>query len=166
MKWLPRRNIWPRAALAVAIVAWLAWVVGGRQDPAPAAATSRQPPQSSTKESPAVLELENLGRAGEGKAIPDLFAPAPVAATAGEQEPPAPPAAPTAPPLPFTYLGRIIDGDRLVVFLARGDEHYTVAAGQTIEERYKVEQVTETAVTFTYLPMRTRQILPIPPHMP
>ena len=170
MKRLLRRDIWPRAALAVAALALLASVVGGRQEPepapvaAPVAATStRQPAQSSTTESTPDLDLEKLRRPGKEKTINDLFAPAPVAPPAGAQQAPAPPPAPTAPPLPFTYLGKIMDGGRVAVFLARGDQHYTVEAGQTIEKQYKVEQVTETAVTFTYLPMRTRQILPIPP---
>lgn len=171
MRWLLRRDIWPRAVLAVAALALLVSLVGGRQEPEPApavvpaaatvAATStRQPARGSTTESAADLDLEKLKRPGTDKTIGDLFAPPQAAATVAAQQPPA---APTAPPLPFTYLGKIIDGGRLAVFLARGDEHYIVEAGQTIEKRYKVEQVTETAVIFTYLPMRTRQTLTIPP---
>jgi hypothetical protein len=170
MKWLLRRDIWPRVVLAVAILAVLAYVAGRRQEPEPAPVAASAARTSagqrgpvSPAESVADLDLENLKRPRAAKAIGELFVPAPVAPTDEAQQPPPPPAAPATPPLPFTYAGKIIEGDRTVVFLARGDQEYTVEAGQTIEKLYRVEQVTETAVTFTYLPLRTRQTLSIQP---
>jgi hypothetical protein len=157
MKWPLTRGIWPRAALAAAAFALFASVVGSRQEPAPPA---QQPAQSPATNLPVDLDLEKLKRPATDKAIVDLFAPPPAAPTAGAQQPPP---APGAPPLPFTYLGKLVDGGRLRVFLARGDDHYIVEQGQTIEKLYTVERVTETAVTFIYLPMRTRQTLPILP---
>jgi hypothetical protein len=68
---------------------------------------------------------------------------------------------PTAPPLPFTYVGRMIDGDKTAIFLARGDESLSVVAGQTIAGEYRVDRVTETEVQFTYLPLKTKQSLPL-----
>ena len=44
----------------------------------------------------------------------------------------------------------------------RGADHYHVAPGQVIDRTYRVERVTETAVTFTYLPLGTRQVLAVP----
>jgi hypothetical protein len=165
MKWPLTLVTWPRAALAAAALAFalIASVVGGRQEPAPAtvpaaAPVARPPAQNPATGSGADLDLETLKRPATGTAIVDLFA-LPASPSAEVQPPPAP----GAPPLPFTYLGKLIDGGRLTVFLARGDEHYVVEQGSTIEKIYQVEQVTETAVTFIYLPLRTRQTLPILP---
>lgn len=66
-----------------------------------------------------------------------------------------------APPLPFTYLGRMLDGDELQVFLARGHDSHIARAGQKIGP-YRIEQVSASSVTFTHLPSRTRQVLDIP----
>ena len=64
--------------------------------------------------------------------------------------------------MPFTYLGQFIDGDRTEIFVALRDEHYSVERGKTLEGKYKVENITATAVTFVYLPLGTRQKLAIP----
>ncbi len=65
------------------------------------------------------------------------------------------------PPLPFTYLGKMLDEGKLQVFLARGEDSHIVRAGQKIGQ-YRVEKVDETSVTFTHLPSKTRQVLDIP----
>jgi Tfp pilus assembly protein PilP len=66
---------------------------------------------------------------------------------------------PSAPPLPFQFVARIVDGGSTAVYVMLGEDHYSVKAGQVIDRNYRVEKVTETAVTFTYLPLRTRQVL-------
>lgn len=66
------------------------------------------------------------------------------------------------PPLPFTYLGKVIEDGRLQVFLGRGDDSYSVARGTKIGKEYRVDKVTESSVTFTYLPLKTKQVLDIP----
>jgi hypothetical protein len=75
-------------------------------------------------------------------------------------------AAPTAPPLPFRYVGKMIEDGRLEVFLARGEESYSVTAGSKRGEKlgteYRVDKVTENRVTFTYLPLKIQQTLEIP----
>ena len=65
------------------------------------------------------------------------------------------------PPLPFTYLGKMLDEGKLQVFLARGEDSHIVRAGQKIGQ-YRVERVDETSVTFLHLPSKTRQTLDIP----
>ena len=40
----------------------------------------------------------------------------------------------------------------------RGDELLTVAAGQNIGE-YRVDQVNEASIAFTYLPLKTKQTM-------
>jgi hypothetical protein len=88
---------------------------------------------------------------------PRSFAPAPPPMAAN-----APPPKPTAPPLPFTYLGKVIDEGKTLVFVARADENYALEAGQTVAGTYRVDKITDSTVTFTYLPMKTRQTLTIP----
>jgi hypothetical protein len=152
----------PRAALAVAALALLASVVSGREkrdlapDPAPAARVAA----AAAAPAPTVdFDPEKLARPRSQEPIADLFAPPPSAAPAAQAVAEAPP---SAPPLPFRYIAKIIDGDRTAVFLMNGEDHYNVQPGQVIDKTYKVERVTETAVTFTYLPLGTRQVLPVP----
>jgi len=64
--------------------------------------------------------------------------------------------------LPFTYLGKVVDGGKTSIFVARGDENYSLEPGQTIGGTYRVDRITDSDVTFTYLPMKTRQTLRIP----
>ena len=65
---------------------------------------------------------------------------------------------PVAPPLPFQYFGRLTENGKTEVFVMRGEELIAVAVGQQIGD-YKVEQVADTGISFTYLPMKTRQTL-------
>ena len=65
---------------------------------------------------------------------------------------------PVAPPLPFQYFGRLTEKGKTEVFVMRGEELIAVAAGQQIGD-YKVEQVADTSISFTYLPMKMKQTL-------
>jgi hypothetical protein len=163
LKSLLTRNVSPRAAVAVAALALLASVVSGREkrdlapDPAPAARISAPAAASA----PAVdFDPQKLARTRSQEPVADLFAPPPAAAPAAPAAAERAPRA--APPLPFRYIAKIIDGDHTAVFLMNGDDHYNVQPGQVIDKTYKVERITETAVTFTYLPLGTRQVLPVP----
>jgi Tfp pilus assembly protein PilP len=69
-------------------------------------------------------------------------------------------ARPEAPPLPFKYLGKMVEDGKLSVFLANGDESITVHAGERIGD-YRVDKITEAEVRFTYLPLKTKQSLPL-----
>jgi hypothetical protein len=165
------RDIPPRAALAVVALVLFASVVTGREAPHSAAAVTDRP-RPLTVGSPADpiadLDLERLKRPpNEEQKIANLFAtrgpaPSPPSSSVVGGAEPAAPAAPVAPPLPFRYLGRIIDGSTTAVFLARGEDNYSVEPGQMIDNQYRVEQVTDNAVTFTYLPMGARQVLSVP----
>lgn len=77
--------------------------------------------------------------------------------------PPAPPPAPRAPPLPFRVLGRYIEGGKPSVFLQFNDGTVVATAGTTIGADYRVDSVTDEAVTLTYLPLDERQVLTIDP---
>jgi hypothetical protein len=110
------------------------------------------------------LDLSKLARGAEeakaeGAPVADPFARrnfAPASQSAGAPAPSA------APPLPFTYLGKAIEDGKLEVFLSRGEQSYSVRAGQKIDGEYRIDKVTQSSVTFTYLPLKTRQTLDIP----
>ncbi len=160
-------NLKPRhrilvAALAVTLVAS---VVSGREKPAADIAAPATPAAkiASLEREPATvdLDLSALQRPKKDEAKPvDLFAPeaAPgIAARPGE-----PAKAPAEPPLPFTYLGKVIDDGKLSVFLTTGTTHYSVQQGQTVAKEYRVDRITEAAITFTYLPTGSHKTLAIP----
>jgi hypothetical protein len=66
--------------------------------------------------------------------------------------------------LPFVYAGQIGDlqTGKVIVYLTRGDAVYTVSAGDVLDERYRLETITERQLTFVYLPMKVQQTLAIP----
>jgi len=105
------------------------------------------------------LDLSKLERPADEGARADLFAnrsfdEGNATAKAGKAEKSGPP------PLPFAYLGKLIEDGKLAVFLSRGGESLSVAQGDTIGE-YRVDSVSETEITFTYLPLKTKQKLPL-----
>jgi hypothetical protein len=155
MRKLLTRDIPPRAALAVIALALAATVVSGREKPdlreeiEPARAAAQA---VAFEASAPDLDPARLKRTRSDQAVADLFAsPAPDAG------PPAPRA--SAPPLPFQYVAKIIDGGKTTIYVMHGEDHYGVQPGLVIDRNYRVEKVTETAVTFTYLPLGTRQVL-------
>jgi hypothetical protein len=75
--------------------------------------------------------------------------------------PPAAPPAPRAPPLPFRVLGRYVEGGKPSVFMQFNDGTVVATVGTTIGADYRVDSVTDEAVTLTYLPLDERQVLTI-----
>ncbi len=176
---LPGKRDLARIALPVVALGLIASVVVGREKPseAPQEPVARMNTRIAPAEKPlsdADLDPARLVRPAleEGKVTADAnpfsrrsFEPpqAAAGAAAGAPEAPAPP---EAPPLPFTYLGKVIEDGKLSVFLARGEDSYSITAGQKrgqkIGNEYRVDKVTESSVSFTYLPMNTKQTLDIP----
>jgi len=163
------REIPRRAAAVVLALALIASVVAGREElssdpqaPEPAPAVNAAAPQASLPD----LDLDKLNRSLRSNRITDLFAskaavppPPPVAIVV--TPPPPPPAPPSAPPLPFRYFGKWIEGDRTVVFLWNASEGHSVAAGDTLEGTYRIEAITDSSIDFVYLPLGSKQTLPI-----
>ena len=153
------RPILRRIFGGVAIVGALASVVAGRERPS---LDLVQPRAAAPAASVADLELEKLTARAAGMQKPekpvDPFAPRSFSPPAGAA--PAQPEKPVAPPLPFRYLGRMLEDGKLNVFLARGEESLSVRAGSRIGE-YRVDKVTDSEVVFTYLPLKTKQSLPL-----
>lgn len=71
------------------------------------------------------------------------------------------PAAPVAPPMPYSYVGKKLDGDTWEVYLARGEQTFIVRAGQLIEGSWRAEKVEPPQLTLTYLPLGQTQTLSI-----
>ena len=139
--------------LAVTVLALLASVVAGRERPI-ITAISETAAQT--------LDLSKLERASASAgAAPaaDPFAPKSFAPPHAAEQPQAR-AKPEARALPFRYLGKLIDDGKLSVFLANGGESLSVHAGDRIGD-YRVDKVTESEVQFTYLPLKTKQSLPL-----
>lgn len=180
MTGLLSRDVPPRAAFTVVALALLATLVAGREEPLGQAASPRESTRgaAAARSEPAPLivpedlDLERLKRARKEGTMPELFVarawestPPPQPSAPVVQSKPAsppPPATPSAPPLPFRYLGHSADGERTIVYLAIGETARIASVGDTIENIYKLDEIGASALTFTYLPLGTKQTLSIP----
>jgi hypothetical protein len=71
---------------------------------------------------------------------------------------PPPPA--TAPPLPFTFRGVLTDGEgSWIVQLARGNEFLLMGRGEIIDGTYRLDDLKNDELIFTYLPLSIVQTL-------
>ena len=68
---------------------------------------------------------------------------------------------PTAPPLPFTYMGKLMSGGELAVFLVQGERNLIVHEGDTIDSLYRIERIAEGDITLLFLPLNQRQTIVI-----
>lgn len=159
------------AAVALALLGTL--VVGSedrrREAGIAVAQTAAAPAASARAPADEDLDLEKLQRAKRTAPIIDVFQQKTVAAPSAAPAPvpakvePAPPAAPVqAPALPFRFVGRFSEDGVVRVLLAKGDQEYHVGGGETIDGLYSVDEIGEGGVTFTYLPLKTRQTLALP----
>ena len=73
------------------------------------------------------------------------------------------PAEPVAPRLPFTYLGRMQEGnEEAVIFVTRNDVVYSIQSGDVLDGTWKLSQVHTYALEWTYLPLNMTQIIRTP----
>ena len=147
-----------RLFLAIAAAGLVASVVAGREKPsaeivAPAARIDARVRVADD------LDLSKLARPADEGAKKDLFASPNL--NPGKAGGKSAPDKPGVPPLPFTYIGKVIEDGKLAVFLARGSESLSVAAGDKIGNEYRVDSVSDSEITFTYLPLKTKQKLPL-----
>ena len=141
------------------VVSALASVVAGREQRSYQPARASAPRAETRAPAAPDIDIAKLeARADEG-AKADAFAPrnfSPIVPAAEAQA--QAPAKPTAPPLPFKYLGRMSDGEKLEIFLEQGQEFIAVEPGQRVGD-YRVDKVTDEQIVFTYLPLKTKQTL-------
>jgi hypothetical protein len=144
----------------VAVVGALASVVMGRENPAPAVVEPVKRVDTRLQVS-ADFDLTKLEeRMNEGAKV-DAFAPrnfSPVIPPQAQVKAAA--ARPEAPPLPFRYLGKMVEDGNTKIFLANGEESITASPGQRIGD-YRIDKITEAEVRITYLPLKQQQSLPL-----
>lgn len=70
-----------------------------------------------------------------------------------------PPPQPTAPALPFTFIGRMLDGKEVTLFITRKDQHYAVKEKEIFDSDYRVDKIGASEAVLTYLPTDTQQTL-------
>lgn len=73
--------------------------------------------------------------------------------------PPPPPPPPTAPQLPFAFIGRMIDGNDVTLFLTNNHQQYAAKLSDVLDGNYRVDKITEKSAVLTYLPMNIQQEL-------
>ena len=66
--------------------------------------------------------------------------------------------APKAPPLPFHYLGKVLEEGAVVAFVSQGALNHLLRSGDLVAD-YRVEQITPAEMTFVYLPLNEKQRL-------
>ena len=76
-------------------------------------------------------------------------APAPGASTGASRS--------ALPPLPFVYVGQLRQNGRVEVLVMRGQELHSLVAGDSIDGEYRVEDITDSTISFTYLPLKLKQ---------
>jgi len=151
-KWMRREVLMVVAALAL-----LASVVTGRERPTVDLIVEKHAPAAKSLD--ADIDLSKLERNADPQPATDPFA---ARSFSSPKTVPAEKAArPSAPPLPFRYFGKVIEDGKLEVFVMNGEETVGLKAGAKIGE-YRVDNVSEKSITFTYLPLNTRQTLDIP----
>lgn len=70
------------------------------------------------------------------------------------------PALPVAPPLPFRYMGRMLEENgHMVIYLTQGAHVYSVSEGDMLEGNYRLERIESSQLVLTYLPMNISQVL-------
>jgi hypothetical protein len=147
-----------RAAVTVAALILVVGVVAGRERPALELVQGRAPQAAALADDG--INLDRLRRGEASLPQNDPFSPKDFGGqkTAGAANAPAKPA---APPLPFQYFGKLIENGKTEIFVMRGEELLSIAAGQTLGE-YRVDKLTDSSISFTYLPLKMKQTLDVP----
>jgi hypothetical protein len=168
---IPTKHRWAFYILALlAAIAAVRWAASqDREAPAVVASVAERQAQPQARGEPAALpelQLDKLDRRAHAKPEGDPFGAKSweemARAEARRLAPPPQPPKPQAPPLPFTYMGKLIDDEQTIVFLTKDDRNYILRRGDTIEGVYRVDEIDESAVTLTYLPLKTKQTLALP----
>lgn len=71
-----------------------------------------------------------------------------------------PPPQAVTPPLPFSFIGRMIDGKEVTIFLSGNGHQYIAKENDVLDETYRVDKISEGVAVLTYLPTNSQQNLP------
>jgi hypothetical protein len=159
-----RRRLLLGAALALTLAA-VGWIQGG-DNAADGVVEPQRPPRSGMRraepgtreDARAPLRLGFLRRTPAQDKVQDAFA-----AQSWYVPPPrfAAPSALAAPPLPFSYMGKMLEDGKLTVFLTGGQRNYVVKVGDVIDGTYRVDAIDALVMTLTYLPLNIKQTIQI-----
>jgi hypothetical protein len=153
-----KRDIPKRALVVVVALAAVAGVVTGREKAGIEIVEDKAGPRM---EPLLHIDLAKLERTEAALPTIDPFAPRAFGA-ASKPKQAAAPEKPALPPLPFQYVGKVIEDGKQEVYVMRGEELLALAHGQKIGNEYRVERITGSRITFTYLPLKTTQTLDLP----
>ena len=142
-----------RGVVAVAAFALAAGMVAGRERPTLDLIQERGPAAAADDGG---IDLSKLNRGEASVPQTDLFARRNFAPE--KQAMSSAPEKPVAPPLPFKYFGKLTENGKTEVFVMRGEDLLAVAPGEKLGE-YRVDAVSEASISFTYLPLKTKQTL-------
>jgi hypothetical protein len=158
-----------KALLAIAAAGLVASVVTGREKPSLAVAEPAARVSSRVQVHQGIggehdLDLAKLERPADEGARADPFANRSFAGPriqgpAQKAVALAPPTPPAAPPLPFQYFGKLTENGKTEVYVMRGAELISIARGQTIGAEYRIDQVSDSSISFTYLPLKMKQTM-------
>ncbi|MDO8294093.1 MAG: hypothetical protein Q7T29_14695 [Gallionella sp.] len=155
---LPLRKIALTVALGATIVASLVDLPASDTVP-PAKAAAGTAAAASARVPPAATDMPSAAVSGQSlrehfdPQATDLFA------SHSWQPPPPPPPKPEppkAPPLPFRYLGKVLDEGQILAFVGQGVRTHLLRTGDVLAE-YKIDEITPTEITFVYLPLNEKQ---------
>lgn len=76
--------------------------------------------------------------------------------------PPPPPPPPVPPPNPYRFAGRLMQDGQAQVFLTKGDLPVAIKVGDMLDGSYRIETITTTSISMTYVPLGYRETIPIP----
>ncbi|MGQ0544176.1 MAG: hypothetical protein ACT4P3_02445 [Betaproteobacteria bacterium] len=151
------RPVLRKSLMVLAVVGLAASVVAGREKPAgPVEPAARVDTRIRAGDE---LDLARLERRADEGASTDLFA----SRTFSDGKKISQKAdKPAAPPLPFAYLGKVIEGGKVEIWLSRGGELLAVAPGDRIGADYRLDAAEGDTLAFTYLPLGQRQTMDLP----
>jgi hypothetical protein len=147
-----------RVAVTVGALILVVGVVAGRERPALELVQEKAPQAAAAADDG--IDLDKLRRGEASLPQNDPFAgmkSMEKQAAASAQAP----AKPVVPPLPFRYFGRLTEQGKTEIFVMRGEELLSIAAGQKVGD-YRVDRVTDSSISFTYLPLKMKQTLDLP----
>jgi len=158
-----RRMLLGIALAATCAAAFIDWPVSGETSAAPqarAAAVSAAPAETAAavttpaEPAPAENAPPPLRERFETQAA-DAFAP-----KSWQPPPPPPPkpGPPKAPPLPFRYLGKVMQEGEVMAFLGHGARTHLARTGDILAD-YRIEDITPAEMTLVYLPLNEKQRL-------
>lgn len=157
------------SALALSLLA-AGWLNAGDKDAAevieavkPArmpASTAKTKTEGLQQESSVDIRLEKLRRQESGQSVKDVFTSKTwyVPPPPSKPEPPPPP---SAPPLPFVYLGKMVQEENPIVFMSKQDRNYAVKEGDVIDATYRVDSIKGSLMELTYIPLDMKQTMHI-----